>query len=68
MAYLILAFILHITIQLSLSYGAVQDCTCEEGRGRFGSCAIKDPDKAWGRHYDEDIGLYGDCLPEVPEK
>ncbi len=39
-----------------------------EGRGHFGSCAIKDPNKAWGRHYDEDIGLYGDCLPEVPEK
>ena len=43
-------------------------CTCSVGRGKFGDCSLKNADAVWGNHHDEDIGLYSDCLPPVPEK
>ena len=52
------------------AYGTLQmdteTCNCKERGVSFGSC---DPGQAdWRRHDDPDIGLTGDCLPDVPEK
>ena len=40
-----------------------ETCNCRERGVSFGSC---DPGQAdWRRHDDPDIGLTGDCLPDV---
>ena len=53
---------------IQTSDASLQSCTCNVGRGKFGDCSLKNAAVVWGNHHDEDIGLYRDCLPPVPEK
>ena len=56
---------------ITLAMGSIswaKSCTCTEGKGKFGDCKLKNPSAVWGNHYDQDIGLHTDCLPQVPEK
>ena len=53
---------------IQTSDASLQSCTCSVGRRKFGDCSLKNADAVWGIHHDEDIGLYSNCLPPVPEK
>lgn len=60
-----LLYLVHLTAsQLPHTHGA---CTCRFGES-FGDCQIKDHEMAWREHYNLEVGLYDDCLPQVEEK
>lgn len=63
------AFILLLYCKISLVESQLDaTCPCQIGKGKFRECKEKDPDKVWRVHYNTDVRLYGDCLPQVEEK
>ena len=68
MAVILLVLSLSVLYIIQISDAALQSCICSVGRGKFGDCRLKKANVVWGNHHDDDIGLFGDCLPPVPEK
>ena len=51
---------------LQLVAANTQTCNCFESNVKFDSC--NNGQSKWRRHDHPDIGLHGDCLPDVPAK
>ena len=63
----ILTFSLLYLVCLTASQLPYAPCTCRFGES-FGDCQIKDHETVWREHYNLEVGLYQDCLPQVEEK
>ena len=65
-----LTFLALSIFQLVLAISAQQtagSCPCKYDQ-KFKSCQIRNHKTAWMEHYDPEVGLYEDCLPQVQEK